>query len=122
MKTKQFKGKRYPVEYLIFQCRCEEEAKKYLDLNDIWTEALSQHMGFISSNTYLNNSVPGEVHIVIVWETLDSWLSIAKEELQAIDAKFNEAFPYPYEAKGRLHIDTNFGYYKVSHFEIEGEA
>lgn len=111
---------RYPVEYLKFKCRNEEEARQYLKMNQIWTTALAKKKGFISTTSYLNNSNPGEVHIVIIWETLDEWLSIDKEELIKIDKDFKAAFMLPFDSLERLHIETNFGLHKVRHDEKVG--
>ncbi len=115
----EFYNKHYPVEYLIFYCRNEEEAKKYIETNEIWTKALSKYKGFVSTTSYLNTNNPGEVHIVIIWETLEDWLSIPKEDLIRISEEFDKAFPYPYKNGPRLHNENNFGYHKVLHYEVD---
>ena len=115
----EFYNKYYPVEYLIFYCRNEEEAKKYIETNEIWTKALSKYKGFVSTTSYLNTNNPGEVHIVIIWETLEDWLSIPKEDLIRISEEFDKEFPYPYKNGPRLHNENNFGYHKVLHYEVD---
>lgn len=118
MKETNYSGKHYPVEYLIFKCRNESEAKIYIEKNSIWTDFLAQNKGFVSSSSWVNKMNPGEVHIIIIWKTLEDWLSISKEELMAVSKQFDEAFGFPYEAGRRLHNETNFGYHKVSHYEV----
>lgn len=113
----EFYNQHYPVEYLIFYCKNTEEAKKYLDTNDIWTEALAQYPGFVSSTSYINLDNPGEVRIVIIWETLEQWLAIPKENLMKIAKEFDEKFGLEYKNGPRLHNENNFGYHKVLHYE-----
>ena len=118
MNVVEMKDIHYPVEYLIFKCRNEEEAKHYLQTNTIWTNELAKYKGFVSSSCYLNHYTPGEVHVVIIWETLEDWLSIPKSELQRIAQQFDEAFALPYENGRRIHTENNFGLHKVRHYEV----
>lgn len=118
MKVIDVKGIHYPVEHLYFQCRNNEEAKKYLSDNEVWTKELSKYPGFVSTTTMINESKNGEVQIIIVWETLDDWLAIPKEELISIANKFDKKFNLPYQNGKRIHNETNFGIYKVRHYEV----
>ncbi len=118
MNVVEMKDIHYPVEYLMFQCRNDEEAKLYLSKNDIWTKELAKFKGFVSSSSFINHHNPGEVHVIIIWETLEDWLSIPKEELMRISALFDEAFGLPYENGRRIHNETNFGLHKVRHYEV----
>lgn len=118
MKEYSYKDKHYPAEYLMFKCRNEEEAKLYLQKNQIWTDYLSSKKGFISTTSYINKNNPGEVHIVIIWETLEDWLSIPKEELMIVAQTFDKEFNLPYESGRRLHNENNFGFHQVSYYEV----
>ncbi len=120
MKVKELKDIHYPVEYLIFKCRNNEEARRYLQVNEqVWTKALSQYPGFVSSTGYINEDNPGEVHIVIIWKTKEEWFSVPTEDLMKIGKEFDSKFGLPYENGKRLHNDNNFGWHKVRHFEVE---
>lgn len=114
----EYEHKKYPVEHLIFYCRNEQEAIQYIEANDIWTAALSKYDGFVSTTSYLNKANPGEIHIIIIWETLKDWFAIPKEALADIGKRFDKIFPYPYKNGPRLHIEDNFSTYKISHCEV----
>ena len=114
----EYENKHYPVEHLIFYCRNELEARQYIEANVIWTTALSKYDGFVSTASYLNKANPGEIHIIIVWKTLQEWFAVPKEELSRIGKRFDEVFPYPYKNGPRLHIEHNFGCHKISHCEV----
>ncbi|MEG0329047.1 MAG: TIGR03792 family protein [Longicatena sp.] len=118
MKIIEYKNKHFPIEYLIFNCRNEAEAKLYIEKNEIWTDALSKKEGFISTSSYINKKNPGEVHIQIIWETLEQWLAIPKEDLVKIANEFDKAFGLPYKSGRRIHNENNFGYHLVQHYEI----
>lgn len=118
MNVVEMKDIHYPVEYLMFKCRSDEEAKLYLSKNEIWTKALAKHKGFVSSSSFINHENPGEVHVIIIWKTLNDWLSISKEELMEISKVFDKSFALPYESDRRIHIENNFGLHKVRHYEV----
>lgn len=118
MKEFGYKDKHYPVEYLMFHCRNEDEALLYIQKNQIWTDFLSSKKGFVSTTSYINKGNPGEVRIVIIWETLEDWLSIPEEELIKTAMKFDEEYNLPYESGRRIHNENNFGFHQVAYYEV----
>jgi uncharacterized protein (TIGR03792 family) len=114
---------RLPVEVLVFQMdpACVEE---YLAVDhDVWTlgEAFLDgfdHIPFLSKEVWLDDSRPGEVTLVFVWESLESWMRVGGESIQkALQARFDERFSHPIELVRAPHEESRFGIHRWSRFE-----
>lgn len=116
------KNVKYPVEYLIFQVHdsTPEIMEKYVQLDhDIWTKYLASKPGFVSKEVFINEDTPGEVHQIIIWETLESWKSIPLDELKEVVREFDNSLGTTYDTVRRVHKETNHKLYKVRHYEID---
>ncbi|MEZ5412613.1 MAG: TIGR03792 family protein [Acidimicrobiales bacterium] len=117
------RGERLPVEVLVFRMD-PAHVEEYLALDhEIWTlgEALLDgfdHIPFLSKEVWLDDSKPGEVTLVFVWESLDAWLQVGAEDIQrALQARFDERFGHPIELIAAPHEESNFGIHRWSRFE-----
>jgi len=117
-----YEHKRYPVEYLIFQLEDPKMIDRFIELDHtIWTAYLESNPGFIAKEVWVNEENPGELHTVVIWETMEQWKVIPLEELKATTKKFDQAFGSPYKITRRLHKEYNHGLYKVRHYEKDGK-
>lgn len=73
---------------------------------------------FLSKEVWLDDSRPGEVTLVFVWDTQEQWDIVGEtsfqQELQRI---FDSQFPHPVELIRAPHEDSQFGIHRVSRFE-----
>jgi uncharacterized protein (TIGR03792 family) len=84
------------IEWLTFEVS-PENRETFIQMDDaIWTAALSQYPGFISKEVWISPSQLGQVVLVVHWQTREQWKSIPQEELDAIEARFDEAVPFDY--------------------------
>lgn len=58
---------------------------------EIWTAALAQYPGFLSKEVWISPENLAEVVMVIHWESFEQWQAIPKEELDRVEAQFNQA-------------------------------
>lgn len=120
MINKEYSNKKFPVEYLIFQIENPNSVDKFIELDHkIWTSYLSSFQGFISKDVWVNFNNPGEIHTILIWETMDDWKSIPLDGLKEKDKEFIKAFGEPFEMTRRIHKELNHGLHKVRHFELE---
>jgi uncharacterized protein (TIGR03792 family) len=117
------RDERLPVEVLVFRMAPEHVAE-YLEVDhEVWTlgEALLdgfERIPFISKEVWLDDSQPGEVTLIFVWESMDAWMQVGSEAIQtALQARFDAMFPHPVELARALHEETNFGIHRWSRFE-----
>ncbi len=117
------KGEHYPVEHLVFKT-APEDVQHYLDVDhEIWTlkEAFSpifDHIPFLYKEVWVNDNKPGEIHMIFVWESLESWRKVDDKEYQAkLIKEFDEKFGRPYELIRVVQNEENFGIHRYSRFE-----
>ena len=104
----------YPIEHLVFKIDDPAMVNTFIQLDElIWTTALAKYPGFISKEVWINREVPGDVHTILIWETMEAWKSIPIEALKVIDRQFTETFSHPFAIVRRIHKETNHGLYKV---------
>jgi uncharacterized protein (TIGR03792 family) len=78
------------VEFLRFQMS-PEKIPTFVQKNaELWTPALSKHPGFIDKEIWVNDRIPGEVLIMIHWETLEQWKSFPEELGVELDAQMSD--------------------------------
>lgn len=117
------RGEKRPVEVLVFKMD-PSVVDQFLEVDhEVWTigEATldpASPIPFLSKEVWLDDSRPGEVTLVFVWETLDQWLAVGNKEIQErLQAQFDERFPHPIELIAAPHEDSNLGIHRWSRFE-----
>ena len=116
-------GEKRPVEVLVFRMD-PAVVDEFIRLDhEVWTlgeahmESLTD-IPFLSKEVWLDNSKPGEVTIVFVWDTQDAWDIVGNTEFQKkLQAEFDSRFPHPIELIAAPHEDSNFGIHRVTRFE-----
>ncbi len=63
---------------------------------EIWTSALQRYPGFIDKDVWLNPNNAAEVIIVVRWISRERWFSVPKADLESLQQKFDQAFPFEY--------------------------
>ena len=116
-------GERRPVEVLVFGMD-PAHVDEFLRVDhEVWTlgEAFLpgfERIPFLSKEVWLDDSRPGRVTVVFVWESLDAWMAVGSAEIQArLQAEFDARFPHPVQLAEAWHDDTNFGIHRWSRFE-----
>ena len=80
-------------------------------------EGLSR-IPFLSKEVWLDDSKPGEVTIVFVWDTQAEWDIVGEPTFQqCLQAEFDARFPHPVELIAAPHEDSHFGIHRVTRFE-----
>ena len=117
------KGERLPIEVLVFEMS-PEHVDEYLAIDhEVWTLGEAELPGFeqipfLSKEVWLDDSRPGRVSIVFVWESLEAWMRVGSAEIQSrLQAEFDARFKYPVKLVEAWHEDTNFGLHRWSRFE-----
>jgi uncharacterized protein (TIGR03792 family) len=116
-------GERRPVEVLVFRVE-PERVEEFLRVDhEVWTlgEALLEdhaRIPFLSKEVWLDDSRPGEVTLVFVWETMEQWDAVGRPDIQArLQAEFDARFPHPVTLVRAPHEDSDLGIHRVSRFE-----
>jgi uncharacterized protein (TIGR03792 family) len=116
-------NERRPVEVLVFRMDPAVVDEFIRVDHHVWTlgEALMPGLNtipFLSKEVWLDDSRPGEVTLVFVWDTQEQWDIVGEtsfqQELQRI---FDSQFPHPVELISAPHEDSQFGIHRVSRFE-----
>jgi uncharacterized protein (TIGR03792 family) len=116
-------NERRPVEVLVFRMDPSVVDAFIRVDHDVWTlgEALMPGLStipFLSKEVWLDDSRPGEVTLVFVWDTQEQWDIVGEtsfqQELQHI---FDSRFPHPVELIRAPHEDSQFGIHRVTRFE-----
>ena len=101
-----------------------EHVDEYLAVDhEIWTlgEATLpgfERIPFLSKEVWLDDSRPGRVSIIFVWESLEAWMRVGSPEIQQrLHSEFEVKFKHPVELVEAWHEDTNFGIHRWSRFE-----
>jgi uncharacterized protein (TIGR03792 family) len=116
-------NERRPVEVLVFQMD-PQVVDEWIHLDhEIWTmkEALMPGLAripFLSKEVWVDDSKPGQVTVVFVWDSMGEWNAVADPtfQQQLLD-EFNSRFPHPYTLIAAPHEDSQMGIYRVSRFE-----
>ena len=117
------KGEKLPIEVLVFEMS-PENVDEYLALDhEIWTlgEATLpgfERIPFLSKEVWLDDSRPGRVSVVFVWESLEAWNRVGSAEIkQRLQSEFDARFKHPAQLVEAWHEETNFGIHRWSRFE-----
>jgi len=116
-------SERLPVEVLVFSVD-PVHLDEFLRVDhDVWTLGEAgldgfERVPFLSKEVWLDDSRPGEVTIVIVWESMDAWKRVADGEIQArLQAVFDARFAHSVTLVRALHEDSSYGLHRWSRFE-----
>ena len=85
------------IEWLKFNVSPDLREQFIQKDDEIWTAALSGYPGFLGKEVWISPDNGSEVIQVIRWSSLEAWQSIPGEELQQIEARFNEAIGNTYQ-------------------------
>ena len=118
-----FANERLPVEVLVFQVD-PDHVDEFLRVDhEVWTlgeafmEGLEQ-LPFLSKEVWLDDSRPGEVTIVFVWESMEAWHSVDDEAFQQrLQARFDREFPHEATLVRTIHDEHAKGIHRWSRFE-----
>lgn len=59
----------------------------------IWTTALSTYSGFIDKEVWLDPANPGDIILVIRWQSRAEWKSISPHTLAELEQQFQQLLP-----------------------------
>lgn len=114
---------RLPVEVLVFRVE-PSRLDEFLRIDhEVWTmgEAFlpgSERIPFLSKEVWLDDSKPGEVTLVFVWESMAAWRAVGAADVQArIQAEFDRRFTGQVELVRALHEESAYGIHRWSRFE-----
>ena len=117
------KGEKLPIEVLVFEMD-PKHVEEFLEADhEVWTLGEAELPGFdqipfLSKEFWLDDSWPGRVTIVFVWETLDAWMRVGITDIQQrLQAEFDERFKHPVKLVEAWHEESNFGLHRWSRFE-----
>lgn len=123
------RDERLPVEVLVFEME-PAVVEEFLAVDhEVWTlgEALLpgfDRIPFLSKEVWLDDSRPGRVTLVFVWESREAWQQVDDREVQTrLQAEFDARFPHPVRLVEAWHVDTDFGLHRWSRFarrEVSG--
>ena len=117
------KGERLPIEVLVFEIGPEHVEEFLAVYHEVWTLGEAElpgfdHVAFLSKEVWLDDSRPGRVSIIFVWESLEAWMRVWSAEIQQrLQAEFYARFKHPVKLVEAWHEDTNFGLHRWSRFE-----
>ena len=117
------KGERLPVEVLVFTMD-PSVVGEFLEIDhEVWTlgEALLpgfDRIPFLSKEVWLDDSRPGRVTLVFVWESMEAWQRVGVEPVQArLQREFDARFPHEVVLAEAWHEDSAMGLHRWSRFE-----
>jgi len=114
---------RRPVEVLVFSMDPHVVDEFIAIDHEVWTlgEAFApglEHIPFLSKEVWLDDSKPGQVTLIFVWENQELWNAVGNPQLQTLlQSTFDERFSHPVELIAAHHEDSNFGIHRVARFE-----
>ena len=117
------RDERLPVEILVFRV-APDHVEEFLAIDhEVWTLGEAgldgfERIPFLSKEVWLDDSRPGEITIVFVWESMDAWMAVGAEDIQRrLQATFDERFPHPVELLRAIHEERSIGIHRWSRFE-----
>lgn len=88
--------KKQVVEVLRFNMD-PSNIDEFLELeNQIWTAYLEKQKGFIGKDVWIGETDPGEIRVLVYWNSTEEWKAVPVEELIDVDKKFKEHFGKPF--------------------------
>lgn len=114
---------RRPVEVLVFSMDPSVVDEFIAVDHEVWTLGEAHTPGldripFLSKEVWLDDSKPGEVTLIFVWENQELWDTVGNPQFQeTLQALFDAQFSHPIELIAAHHEDSAFGIHRVSRFE-----
>lgn len=116
-------GERLPVEVLVFEMD-PSHVNEFLSVDhEVWTLGEAYLPGhdtvpFLSKEVWLDESNPGRVTLVFVWESQEAWDRVGEPSIQQrLQAEFDRRFTHPITLVAAPHEDSDHGIFRVSRFE-----
>lgn len=112
-----------PIEVMVFSMDPGVVDEFIAIDHEVWTmgEAFAPGLdgiAFLSKEVWLDNSKPGQVTLVFVWENQQLWDIVGAPRLQTkLQKLFDEKFTHPIELLAAHHQDSDYGIHRVSRFE-----
>lgn len=85
------------IEWLKVKVAPEQREQYIQKDTEVWTAALAQFPGFLGKEIWINPEAPGEIIMVIRWESEAHWKAIPAEPLQRIERQFDQQVGMTYE-------------------------
>ena len=120
---KYTKGEKLPIEVLVFEMDPKHVEEFLVADHEVWTLGEAELPGFdqipfLSKEVWLDDSWPGRVKLIFVWESLEAWMRVGITDIQKrLQAEFDARFKHPLKLVEAWHEDTNFGLHRWSRFE-----
>ena len=120
---KYTKGEKLPIEVLVLEMSPEHVEEFLVADHEVWTLGEAELPGFdqipfLSKEVWLDDSWPGRVKLVFVWESLEAWMRVGITDIQKrLQAEFDARFKHPVKLVEAWHEDSNFGLHRWSRFE-----
>ena len=117
------KGEKLPIEVLVFEMSPEHVEEFLVADHEVWTLGEAELPGFdqipfLPKEVWLDDSWPGRVKLIFVWESLEAWMRVGITDIQKrLQAEFDARFRHPVKLVEAWHEDTNFGLHRWSRFE-----
>jgi uncharacterized protein (TIGR03792 family) len=117
------KNEKLPIEVLVFEMDPKHVEEFLVADHEVWTLGEAELPGFdripfLSKEVWLDDSWPGRVKLVFVWESLEAWMRVGKTDTQQrLQAVFDERFKHPVKLVEAWHEESNFGLHRWSRFE-----
>lgn len=117
------RDERLPVEILVFRVDPAHVAEFLAVDHEVWTLGEATLPGFdrvpfLSKEVWLDDSRPGEITIVFVWESMDAWMAVGADAIQErLQATFDQRFAHPVELVRAVHEERSMGIHRWSRFE-----
>mgnify|MGYP006163164915 FL=1 len=120
---KYTKGEKLPIEVLVFEMDPKHVEEFLVADHEVWTLGEAELPGFdqipfLSKEVWLDDSWPGRVKLIFVWESLEAWMRVGITDIQKrLQAEFDARFKHPVKLVEAWHEDSNFGLHRWSRFE-----
>ena len=120
---KYTKGEKLPIEVLVFEMDPKHVEEFLVADHEVWTLGEAELPGFdqipfLSKEVWLDDSWPGRVKLIFVWESLEAWMRVGITDIQKrLQAEFDARFKHPVKLVEAWHEETNFGLHRWSRFE-----
>ena len=117
------KNEKLPIEVLVFEMDPKHVEEFLVADHEVWTLGEAELPGFdrvpfLSKEVWLDDSWPGRVTLVFVWESLEAWMRVGIKDIQQrLQAEFDERFKHPVKLVEAWHEESNFGLHRWSRFE-----
>ncbi len=90
------------IEFLTFDVDPADRDEWMAHEERHWSRFLETRRGFAGKEMWVEADVPGRVHAVIRWDSMEAWQAVTRAEVKAVDA-----------AMGRWHRDASVRTFQV---------